>query len=86
MLCQESDDIQDEHWRLLLWTSMLKRRTTSERAMAQVRQQNLNAREDLLNQQLAIINQRDVDSVHMLAVTPRVSKPHDYANHMFMRL
>jgi hypothetical protein len=46
---------------------MLKRRTTSERAMAQVRQQNLNAREDLLNQQLAIINQRDVDSVHMLA-------------------
>jgi hypothetical protein len=29
---------------------MLKRRTTSERAMAQARQQNLNAREDLLNQ------------------------------------
>jgi hypothetical protein len=24
--------------------------------------------------------------IHTYSVTPRVSKPHDYANHMFMRL
>jgi hypothetical protein len=34
VLRQESGDIQDEHRRLLLWTSILKRRTTSERAMS----------------------------------------------------
>jgi hypothetical protein len=34
---------------ILLWASMLKRRTTSERAMERVRQQHLNVEEDLLN-------------------------------------
>jgi hypothetical protein len=27
-----------------------------------------------------------VEDMDMTSVTPRVSKPHDYANHMFMRL
>jgi hypothetical protein len=62
VLHRESDDIHDEHQCLLLWTTMLKRRTTSERAMAQVRQQHLDAREDLLNQQLTAIKQSDTDS------------------------
>jgi hypothetical protein len=51
----------------LPWSSMLKRRTTSEKAMAQARQHHLDAREDLLNQQLVTINQRNADSVQMLA-------------------
>jgi uncharacterized protein (DUF3084 family) len=67
MLYQESGDLQDERRCLLLSTSMLKRRTTSERAMAQMRQQHLDAREDLLNQQMAAINQRDINSAQKLA-------------------
>jgi hypothetical protein len=67
MLRQVSGDIQDERRRHLLWASMLKRSATSKRAMAQVRQQHLNAREDLLNQQVAAINQRNVNSAQMLA-------------------
>jgi hypothetical protein len=30
--------------------------------------------------------QEETPRVMRVAVTPRVSKPHDYANHMFMRL
>jgi hypothetical protein len=67
MLYLESDDLQDERRCLLLWTSMLKRRTTSERAMAQTTQQHLDAREDLLNQQMVAINQRDINSAQKLA-------------------
>jgi hypothetical protein len=37
MLRQDSGYIQDERRCLLLWTSMLKRRTTFKRAMAQAR-------------------------------------------------
>jgi hypothetical protein len=50
VLRRESGDIHNKCLRLLLWTSILKRRTTSERAMVQARQQHLDAREDLLNQ------------------------------------
>jgi hypothetical protein len=31
-------------------------------------------------------NQEDSRKNKQIIVTPRVSKPHDYANHMFMRL
>jgi hypothetical protein len=50
-----------------LWASLLKERTTSERARAVVRQECLDKREELLNMQLAAINRCDVDSQKMLA-------------------
>jgi hypothetical protein len=49
-----------------LWASLLKERTTSERARAVVRQECLDKRE-LLNMQLAAINRCDVDSQKMVA-------------------
>jgi hypothetical protein len=58
----ESGGIIDERWRLLLWASMLKERTTAE-----ARQQHLDGREELLNKLKTAINSRDHDSQWMLA-------------------
>jgi hypothetical protein len=58
----ESGGIIDEWWRLLLWASMLKERTTVE-----ARQQHLDGREELLNKLQTAINSRDHDSQWMLA-------------------
>jgi hypothetical protein len=49
VLRRESGGIIDERRRLLLWASMLKEQTTAERARAEVRQQHLDVREELLN-------------------------------------
>jgi hypothetical protein len=49
-----------------LWASLLKRRTVSERATAQAWQQHLDTREELLDQQLAAINQHNADSQRAL--------------------
>jgi hypothetical protein len=38
VLHQERRDIDEERQRLLLWTSMLKEQTTSEKARAQARE------------------------------------------------
>jgi hypothetical protein len=45
---------------------MLKEQTTSEKAMADVRQQHLDTREDLLKRQRATINELLVESQKML--------------------
>jgi hypothetical protein len=42
--------------------SMLKERTTAERARAEVRQQHLDVRGELLNRLQTAINNRDYDS------------------------
>ncbi len=49
VLHRESGGIVDERWRLLLWASMLKERTTAERARTEAKQQHLDVREELLN-------------------------------------
>jgi hypothetical protein len=49
VLHRESGGIVDERWRLLLWASMLKEQTTTERARVEARQQHLDVREELLN-------------------------------------
>jgi hypothetical protein len=41
--------INDEHRRLLLWASLLKERTTYERAKSMVRQEHLDKREELMD-------------------------------------
>jgi ATP phosphoribosyltransferase len=69
VLHRESGGINDEQWRLLLWDSMLKERTTTERARAEARQQHLDVREELLNRMQTAINSRDRDSQKMLADT-----------------
>jgi hypothetical protein len=63
----ESGGIVDEQQRLLQWDSMLKERTTTERARAEARQQHLDVREDLLNRLQTAINCRNRDSQRMLA-------------------
>jgi hypothetical protein len=61
VLRQESGGINDEWWHLLLWASMQKERTMTEKARAEARQQHLNVREELLNRLQTIINSRDHD-------------------------
>jgi hypothetical protein len=63
----ESGGIVDERRRLLQWASMLMERTTTERAMAEARQQHLDIREELLNRLQTAINSCDRDSQRMLA-------------------
>jgi hypothetical protein len=67
VLRRESGGINDERHRLLLWASMLKERTTTERARVEARQQHLDVREELLNRMQTTINSRDRDSQKMLA-------------------
>jgi hypothetical protein len=69
VLHRESGGINVEQRRLLLWDSMLKERTTTERARAEARQQHLDVREELLNRMQTAINSRDRDSQKMLANT-----------------
>jgi hypothetical protein len=66
VLRRESGGINDERWRLLLWASMLKERTMTEKARAEVRQQHLDVREELLNRLQAAINSHDLNSQKML--------------------
>jgi hypothetical protein len=47
---------------MLQWASMLKERTTVERARAEARQQHLDVREELLNKLQTAINKCDRDS------------------------
>jgi hypothetical protein len=61
VLHRESGGIVDERRCLLLWASMLKEQTTAERARAEVRQQHLDMREELLNRLQTAINNRDCD-------------------------
>jgi threonyl-tRNA synthetase len=61
VLHQEHGDVEDERHGLLLWVSMLKERTTSEKVRAQVRERHLNTREELLERQWAAID--DLDDV-----------------------
>jgi hypothetical protein len=49
-----------------LWASLLKERTTYERAKLVARQKHLNKREELMDMQLAAINRCDADSQKML--------------------
>jgi hypothetical protein len=65
VLRRESGGINDEWWHLLLWASMLKERTTTEKARAEARQQHLDVREELLNRLQTTINSHD--SQKMLA-------------------
>jgi hypothetical protein len=58
VLHRESGGIVDERWRLLLWASMLKERTTAERARTEAKQQHLDVREELLNRLQTAINSR----------------------------
>jgi hypothetical protein len=60
VLHHEGEDLADEHWRLQLWVSMLKRTTVSERAAAWAWQHGL----DL---QVEAIAQRDADSWRALS-------------------
>jgi hypothetical protein len=48
VLQREYGDANDERRRRLLWASMLKGWTTSERVRAQAKQQHLDTREELL--------------------------------------
>jgi hypothetical protein len=67
VLCLESGGNVDERRRLLLWASMLKERTTIERARVEARQQHVDVREELLNRLQTAINNRDCHSQKMLA-------------------
>jgi hypothetical protein len=67
VLRRESGGTNDEQRRLLLWASMLKEWTTTEKARAEARRQHLDVREELLNKLQAAINSRDRDSQKMLA-------------------
>jgi hypothetical protein len=60
VLHRECEDLADEHRRLQLWASMLKRMTMSERVAARARQHGF----DL---QVEAIAQRDADSQRTLA-------------------
>jgi hypothetical protein len=62
VLRRESGGINDERWCLLLWASMLKEWTTTERTRAESRQQHLDVREELLNRLQTAINSHDRDS------------------------
>jgi hypothetical protein len=61
VLRREDGDLADEHWHLLLWASMLKETTVTERAEARGRQRGF----DL---QAEAIELRDADSRRALAV------------------
>jgi hypothetical protein len=67
VLHQERRDIDEERQRLLLWASMLKEQTTSEKARAQAREWHLNMREELLKRQRAAINELDATSQEILS-------------------
>jgi DNA polymerase III alpha subunit len=67
VLHQMCGGIVDERWCLLLWASMLKERTTTERARAEARQQHLDMRVELLNMLQTTINSCYRDSQRMLA-------------------
>jgi hypothetical protein len=67
VLHRERRDIDDEHQCILLWASMLKERTTSEKARAQAREWHLNTREELLKRQQAAINELDAASHKILS-------------------
>jgi uncharacterized protein (DUF2225 family) len=63
----ESGGINDEQKCLLLWASMLKERTTTERAKVEARQQHLDVRKELLNRLPTATNNSDRESQKMLA-------------------
>jgi hypothetical protein len=67
VLHREHRDVNDEHRCLLLWASMLKERTTSEKARTQARERHLDTREELLERQRAAINELDTTSQKMLS-------------------
>jgi hypothetical protein len=67
VLHQERRDIDEERQRLLLWASMLKEQTTSEKARVQAREWHLNMREELLKRQRAAINELDATSQEILS-------------------
>jgi hypothetical protein len=67
VLHKESGGINDERWRLLLWASMLKERTTIEKARVEARRQHLDMREELLNRLQTAINRHDRNTQKMLA-------------------
>jgi hypothetical protein len=67
VLRRESGGSVGERRRLLQWASMLKERTTTERARAEVRQQHLDVREELLNRLQTATNSRDCNSQQTLA-------------------
>jgi hypothetical protein len=67
VLNQERRDIDEERQRLLLWASMLKEQTTSEKARVQAREWHLNMREELLKRQRATINELDATSQEILS-------------------
>jgi hypothetical protein len=67
VLRRESGGSVGERWSLLQWASMLKERTTTERARAEARQQHLDVREELLNRLQTAINSRDCNSQQTLA-------------------
>jgi hypothetical protein len=66
---RERGDIDDERQRLLLWASMLKEWTTSEKVMEQARERHLDTREELLERHRSAINELDVVSQRMLSDT-----------------
>jgi tRNA G26 N,N-dimethylase Trm1 len=53
VLRRERGDVDDEHQHVLLWASMLKDQTTSEKVREQARERHLNTREELLKRQRA---------------------------------
>jgi hypothetical protein len=66
VLRRESGGINDEWQCLLLWASILKEQTMTEKARAEARQHHLDVREELLNKLQVAINSHDRDSQKML--------------------
>jgi hypothetical protein len=66
VLRQERGDVDDERQRLLLWVSMLKERTTFEKARVQAREWHLNTREELLKRKWVAINDLNTASQKIL--------------------
>jgi hypothetical protein len=66
VLRRESGGIKDEWRHLLLWASILKEWTTTEKAWSEARRQHLDVREELLNRLQNAIKSHDCDSQKML--------------------